>query len=286
MVLDYRALNKITIKRRYPMPNIQELFDKLQGAKIFSSLDLQSGYYQIKITEEDRPKTAFLTPVGQFQFKVLCCGLTNAPATFQSVMNQIFKKQIEQGFVVVYLDDILVFSKTPDEHLKHLEEVLTVLQREHLRAKLKKCHFNQSEVKFLGHIVGREGLKVDPAKVQIINDWPVPNNLHEVRKLLGLSNYFRRFIQGYSKLVAPLTDLTRGGKSFEWTPECQHALEGIKHALTHAPVLQLPDQAKPYTIWSDASITGCGAVLFQDEHPVAYMSRKFTPAEVNYTTNH
>lgn len=283
MVLDYRALNKITQKRRYPMPNIQEIFDQLAGASVFSSIDLESGYHQLRISKEDIPKTAFITPEGQFAFKVLCFGLTNAPATFQATMNRYFAKQLGKS-VLVYLDDVLIFSKTPEEHLRHLEEVFEVLQTHGLRAKLAKCEFNKAELKFLGHIVGRNGLKVDPDKVRVVKDWAVPRNRKQVRAFLGLANYFRKFIQGYSSLVAPLTALTSEKVPWHWCDKCQKAFEGVKRALISAPVLALPDISKPFEVKTDASIYGTGAVLLQDGKALAYLSHRFTPAEKNYTT--
>nr|AAO73551.1 reverse-transcriptase [Chlamydomonas reinhardtii] len=284
MVLDYRALNKITRKRRYPMPNITELFDQLAGAKVFSSLDLQQGYNQIRIHPDDVPKTGFIAPgMGQFEYKVLCFGLTNAPATFQSVMNNMFGPHIGK-FVLVYLDDILVFSKNAEEHKEHLRTVLEILRKNQFKAKRSKCDFNRPELHFLGHIVSREGLKVDDRKIRVIREWEVPQDLHKLRAFLGLANYFRRFIQGYSSLVAPLTALTGGKKPWKWTDACQAAFEGVKVALTQAPVLKLPEMDKPFTVWSDASVHGTGAVLLQEERPVAYTSAKFSPAEYNYTT--
>ena len=284
MVLDYRSLNKLTIKRRYPMPNITDLFDQLQGAQLFSSLDLQQGYNQIRISAEDVDKTAFIAPgMGQFQFKVLCFGLTNAPATFQAVMNRIFADHIGK-FVLVYLDDILVFSKTPAEHEQHLRVVLSLLRKHEFKAKMSKCQFNCAELHFLGHIVSREGLKVDERKVKVIREWPVPPDLSKLRAFLGLANYVRRFIQGYSSLVAPLTSLTSAKMPYHWTDACQAAFEGVKHALTNAPVLKLPELDKPFLVWSDASIHGTGAVLLQEDRPVAYTSSKFNKAEYNYST--
>ena len=284
MVFDYRALNKITLKRRYPMPNITDLFDKLAGAKVFSSLDLQQGYNQIRIHPADVEKTAFIAPgMGQFEWKVLCFGLTNAPATFQQVMNNMFGSRIGES-VLVYLDDILVFSRTAEEHLKHLEDVLAVLRQNQFKAKLSKCQFNRPELNFLGHVVSRDGLKVDDRKIKVVRDWPVPTDLHKLRAFLGLANYFRRFIQGYSSLVAPLTSLTRADVPWHWDSVCQAAFEGVKVALTNAPVLKLPELDKPFTVWSDASVHGTGAVLLQEDRPVAYTSAKFSKAEYNYTT--
>jgi len=193
VVCDWRALNNITIKNRYPLPRIDETLDRLGGSTVFSSLDLNSGYFEIRISEEDAPKTAFTTPLGQYEFKVLGQGLANSPATFQSVMNRIFSPHLYK-FVVVYLDDIMVFSKSPEEHLEHLRIFLDLLRKNRFYAKKEKCSFNIPEVKFLGHIVGRDGLKVDPKKVDTVTNWPTPENATEVRQFLGLTNYFRKFI--------------------------------------------------------------------------------------------
>ncbi len=288
MVIDYRLLNRITIKNRYPLPRIEDLFDKLAGATVFSSLDLASGYYQIRITEEDRPKTAFCTPIGLFQFRVLCLGLSNSPSTFQSVMNKVFAPYIGK-FMQVYLDDLIVYSKTAAEHAEHLEIVFKVLQEHEFYANPVKCTFNQAEVKYLGHIVGRDGLKVDPKKIAVIKDWPVPLDVSQLRSFLGIGNYFRKFIQGYSSMVACLTQLTH--QEYEniplpqlWKDIHQHAFESVKLALTTAPVLALPDFTQPFELISDASLNGTGAVLVQNGRPVAYTSAKFSSAERNYTT--
>lgn len=282
MCIDYRALNALTVKNRYPLPNIADLLDKFSGAKVFSSIDLASGYHQIRISEEDVPKTAFTTPFGHYEFKVLSFGLTNAPATFQAVMNKLFGHL--HTFCVVYLDDILIFSRTPEEHEKHLETVLHILEREGLYAKLKKCDFNKSELLYLGHIVGADGIKVDPAKISCIRDWPRPTNVHELRSFLGLANYFRRFVMAYSIRAAPLTKLTGKNSQWEWTDRCQQAFEGLKYDLTHSPVMISPDPDKPFEVITDACGTGLGAVLLQDNKPVAFESRKFNPAEQKYTT--
>ncbi|MGQ3348719.1 reverse transcriptase domain-containing protein, partial [Bosea sp. (in: a-proteobacteria)] len=283
MCVDYRALNSMTVRNRYPMPRIEDLFDKLSGAKVFSSIDLQSGYHQIRITPEDIPKTAFRTPFGHYEYLVLCFGLTNAPATFQAEMNRIFSDYIND-FVVVYLDDILIYSKSAADHAKHLDLVLKRLREHELYAKLKKCDFNKPEVNFLGHVVCAEGIKVDPSKVKVVAEWPAPTSVSELRSFLGLANYFRRFMQGYSKRVAVLHDLTKASVPFVWTPSCQAAFEGVKHSLTSAPVLALPDFTKPFELIADASLDGIGAVLQQEGRPLAYHSRKLSSAERNYTT--
>lgn len=283
MCIDYRQLNKHTVKNRAPLPNPIDLFDAMQGATIFSSIDLQSGYHQIAITENDRPLTAFRTPLGHFQFKVLPFGICNAPATFQATMNAILQPFLGKS-VLAYMDDIIVFSKTAEEHEQHLRAVLDTLRKSNLKAKLSKCDFNKPELKFLGHIVGRDGLKVDESKVAVVRNWPTPTDVSSLRSFLGLANYFRRFIQGYSSLVAPLTRLTGHTAEWEWGTAQQDAFDGVKHALTNAPVLVLPDPNKAYEVISDASLHGTGGVLLQDGRPVAYTSAKFTPAERNYTT--
>jgi len=283
MVIDYRALNKLTIKNRYPLPKIDDLFDQLAGSYVFSSLDLAQGYHQIRISEEDVPKTAFRVPFGHYQFKVLSFGLTNAPATFQGVMNKIFERYLGK-FVLVYLDDILVFSKNQEEHLEHLRKVLDILRKNKLYAKLTKCHFAKEELEYLGHVVGKDGIKVDPRKIETVAKWARPKDVSQLRSFLGLCNYFRRFIQGYSTLVAPLTHLTRQDVKFTWTDQCEESFEGVKYALTHAPVLILPTFGERFEVICDASLVGIGAVLLQNGKPIAFESRKLTPAERNYTT--
>ncbi|KAJ9529817.1 hypothetical protein QJQ45_022213 [Haematococcus lacustris] len=288
MCIDYRALNKLTVKDRYPLPRIDDLFDKLAGKKVFSSLDLQSGYHQIRITEADRPKTAFLTPMGQFQFKVLCFGLTNAPATFQRAMNNVFRPLINKS-VLVYIDDILVMSNSAEEHVQHLREVLELMRQHKLYAKRSKCEFNKTELTFLGHIVGEHGIAVDPAKVKVVREWHVPRNLKDLQAFLGLANYFRRFIPNFSAIAAPLTDLTSktAAAQFDWQKfgEAQKkAFNGLKDALCSAPVLALPDFTKPFVVCTDASLVGTGAVLLQEGKPIAYTSKKLSPPETRYST--
>jgi hypothetical protein len=287
MCIDYRMLNQITVPDRYPLPRIDDLFDKLHGKAFFSSLDLQCSYNQVRIPPEDVPKTAFLTPLGQYQFKVLCFGLSNAPATFQRVMDDVFRELMVRNTVLVYLDDILVMSRTLDEHVTHLREVLTLLREHRLYAKFSKCSFAQTHTKFLGHIVSAEGLQVDPDKTSVVRDWPHPKNVSELRSFLGLASYFRRFIRGFSQLASPLTDLTKD-VPFDfahWPPGPESvAFEGVKQALTNPPVLALPDFTKPFQVRVDASISGTGGVLMQEGRPIAYTSSKFSPAERNYTT--
>ena len=281
MCIDYRALNKITVKNRYPLPRIDDLLDKLQGSKFFSSLDLSQGYHQIKITDEDVPKTAFNTHIGHFEFRVLSFGLTNAPATFQTVMNGIFGGL---RYCLVYLDDILIFSNSEKEHREHLRAVLQLVREHRLYCKLSKCAFLQKEVEYLGHIVSHEGIKVNPKKIEAVNAFPRPQTVSELRSFLGLANYFRKFIENYARIASPLTKQTGKNVHVDWTPECEAAFRALKHKLCNAPVLALPDPDKTFVIESDASIEGLGAVLLQDGRPVAYESRKLSSAERNYTT--
>jgi hypothetical protein len=283
MCIDYRGLNKITIKNKYPLPRTDQLLDSLSGATIFTSLDLQSGYHQIRIPDADVPKTAFRTPFGHYEFKVLSFGLTNAPATFQATMNDIFRPYLNK-FVVVYIDDILVFSRSPDEHVQHLRLVFQKLRDNDFKIKLAKCEFEKSEVKFLGHIVGADGVKVDPDKIAAISQWPPPTHLSALRSFMGLAQYFRKFIKDFSRVATPLTNLTKKDTPYRWTDACQQAFERIQHALTHAPVLALPDFNKPFEVTCDASVEGIGAVLTQDGRPLAFESRKLSPPERNYTT--
>ncbi|KAJ9514363.1 hypothetical protein QJQ45_012292 [Haematococcus lacustris] len=287
MCIDYRQLNKITIRDQYPLPRIDDLFDQLAGKTVFSSLDLQAGYHQIRIPAEDVPKTAFRTPMGHYQFKVLCFGLTNAPATFQRVMNEAFAEVINDC-ALVYLDDILVMSKDSEEHLVHLRRVFDLLRKNKFYAKLSKCEFMQRTLKFLGHIISAHGISVDPCKVTAISEWPVPTSLKTLQSFLGAANYVRKFVHNFSTIAAPLTNLTGPKKEcFPWKawPQAElDAFNALKQAISNVPMLKLPDHSKPFQVHCDASLEGIGAVLMQDGYPLAYYSRKLIPAEINYTT--
>lgn len=285
MVIDYRSLNKITVKDKYPIPRIDDLIDQLRGAKVFSALDLTQGYYQLRIAPEDVHKTAFTTPIGLYEYKVLPMGLSNSVSYFQRAMNTIFAPFLGK-FICVYLDDILVYSKTPEEHLEHLETVFKVLAEKQLYIRMHKCTFNAPEVKFLGHIVGNDQVKPDPKKVEVVRNWPVPQNVHHLRSFLGLVNYFSKFIDKHAKLARPLTELLKKGTPFEMhTPERMEAFEALKTALTTAPVLSIADMSKPFKLICDASKYDLSGILLQDGKPVAYESRKLKPAEGNYPTH-
>jgi hypothetical protein len=283
-VIDYRALNRITVKDKYPLPRIDDLIDQLGGATVFSSLDLAQGYHQLAIAAEDRPKTAFKTHKGLYEYKVLPMGLSNAPATFQRAMNHIFAPFLGK-FVLVYLDDILVFSKTAEDHLVHLDAVLAQMDKYKLYTKLPKCTFNATEVKFLGHIVGRNSVKPDPQKVQAVQDWAEPRDVSQLRSFLGLTNYFSKFIDHYARRALPLTALLKKGVPFHLGPAAQAAFAELKTQLASAPVLAIADPSKPYQVVADASKHDLGGILLQDGHPVAYESRKLKPAEQNYATH-
>jgi hypothetical protein len=222
LCVDYRALNAITIKNRCTIPRIDDLLDAMSGSKYFTSLDLTSGYHRVLISEEDRPKTAFRTPFGHFQFKVLIEGLTNASATFQTAMNSIFHPYLRK-FVVVYLDDILIYSWTEKEHKAHVRLVLDVLKREKYHVCKAKSTFAAEETKFLGDIVNSEGICPDPKKVEVVQIWPVPKNVYKVRSFPGLANYFCEFSSHYSEVAAPLTNLTKKSHVWAWTGKCQDA---------------------------------------------------------------
>jgi hypothetical protein len=235
------------------------------------------------VTDEDVPKTAFRTPLGLFQYRVLCFGLTNAPATFMRLMNSILAPYIGK-FVCVYLDDILIYSKSEEEHLEHLRLVLGTLRQHRLHAKESKCEFFKDKVKFLGHVVSKDGIAVDPDKVAVMQKWPPPRTAGDIRSFLGLANYFRKFIRGYSGTVSPLIALTKEGAPWVWEDKQIDAFEAIKLALASAPVLVVPDLNKPYTLVSDASMIASGAVLLQEGRVIAYTSKKHSPAEINYGT--
>ena len=285
MCIDYRALNTITVKNSYPLPRIDELFDRLQGATIFSKIDLRSGYHQIRIADEDVPKTAFRTRYGHFEFLVLPFGLTNAPATFMHLMHQIFEPYLDK-FVLVFLDDILIFSRSVEEHEQHVRQVLELLRQHKLYAKMSKCELFRPSVEFLGHIVDAKGLHMMEDKVKAIADWPPLQSVDDVRSFLGLAGFYRKFIRMFSDITAPLTALLHTGVKFEWGTEQQQAFDALKKAVTQQPVLVLPDVHHPFVVTTDASGYAIGATLSQDHghglQPIAYLSKKMLPAERKY----
>ena len=288
--VDYRELNKVTRKDTYPLPRVDDLLDQIGQSKFFTTLDLASGYWQIRVEPSSREKTAFVTPHGLFQFRVMPFGLTNAPAVFQRLMQSVLmglNPTVGNQFVSVYIDDVLIYSRTLSEHLEHLKLVIERIEQAGLKLKPSKCSFVREEVEYLGHLLTPDGLKTNPRTVNAVKEYPQPQSVKEIRQFLGLSSYYRRFIKNFAALAQPLTALTRNNVEFKWTEECQEAFDRLKQCLTSAPVLCYPSFDVPFVLETDASIKGIGAILSQTQssgqrHPVAYASRSLSAAERNY----
>ena len=284
--IDYRKLNQVTQKDSYPLPNIQDCLDSLEGAKFFSSVDLSSGYWQVKMSEDAKDKTSFYgAGGGLWRFKVMPFGLCNAPATFERLMERVLG-QLRWQICLCYLDDILIFSGSVDEHLVHLQTVFQRLREAKLKLKPKKCHFFQKQVTFLGHIVSAEGIMTDPSKVLKIAECPAPQDVHEVRSVLGLFSYYRRFMPHFSELAKPLIKLTEKNRVFSWGREQQDAFDQLKQLLEQAPVLAHPRKEGSFILDTDASNEGIGAVLSQvqddEEKVIAFASKTLSKTERNY----
>jgi hypothetical protein len=284
--VDYRKLNAITKKDSYPLPRIDEMLDSLAGAKYFSTLDLMSGYWQVEMNLSDREKTAFITRYGIYEFNVMPFGLCNAPATFQRLMNYIYQG-IAYKYVVVYLDDTNIFSKTFDDHLKHLHEVFTRIRKAGLKLNLEKCNFWMKRLPFLGHIIEEKGISPDPDKIIAVQNITPPKNVTQLRSFLGLAGYYRRFIRNFSSIAQPLNQLLRKDIAYDWKDNCQQAFDELKQRLTTAPILIYPDYYREFILATDASYHGFGATLSQlakdkKEHPIAYASKSLRKEEVNY----
>ncbi|MEO6104059.1 MAG: reverse transcriptase domain-containing protein, partial [Pseudoxanthomonas sp.] len=288
-VTDFRALNAVTVKNRYPLPRADQLFDRLSKAKYFTKIDLRTGFYQILINEADRHKTAFTTSRGLFEYNVLPMGLCNSPGVFMQLMNDTFREYLDK-FVLVFLDDIIVYSDTLEEHERHVRQALARLRQQRLYAKLSKSALCKREVEFLGHMVGEHGLRVMQDKIEAVRDWPIPTNLQELRAFLGLAGYYRRFVRDFSAIALPLTELTRNATrqklDLSWGTKQQLAFVELKRALQSTPVLVLPDLSKEFVVHCDASGYAVGAVLQQDHgrglQPIAFMSKKMVGAETRY----
>ena len=260
--VDYRKMNSITRKDAYPLLRIDATMDTLAGSQWFSTLDLLSGYWQVEVEETDREKTAFCTTEGLFQFRVMPFGLCNAPATFQRLIDLVLAG-LQWSRCLVYIDDLIIVGKSFQEHLRNLQEVLQRLREAGLKLKPSKCIFFQSSVKYLGHVVSREGVMADPDKVRKVATWPVPTSTKETQSFLGFASYYRRFIRDFAEIAKPLHRLTEKTAPFNWTVECQAAFQELRQRLTSAPILVHPDFSQQFVLDTDASDIGMGAVLSQ-----------------------
>ena len=291
--IDLRKLNNQTIKDAQSLPRIEDSLDCLDGAAIFTSLDLQSGYWQVEMTEDSKPLTAFTVgPLGFYECVQMPFGLTNALATFQHLMETCLG-EMHLKWCIIYLDDIIVFSKTPEEHIERLRGMFEKLAAAGLRLKPSKCEFFKSQVTYLGHIVSKDGIETDPKKIEAIKNWPVPKTVTEVRSFLGFMNYYRKFIPKYAQVARPINQLVSGENAnkkkalVDWTEECQIAFEHLKHLCNQTPILAYANYTKPFKLHTDASENGLGAILYQKqddgmEHVIAYASRTLSKSEQNY----
>ena len=285
--VDFRRVNRVTRKDSFPMPLVSETLDALSGTKYFSTLDLKSGYWQISMHPNSREKTAFATHNGLYEFLVMPFGLTNSGASFQRLMGHILRG-LEYRFALIYIDDIIIFSKSVEEHLSHLEEVFKRLRGANVKLNPKKCSFVKQKVEYLGHVVTPDGISPDPGKVRVVQDFPTPTNLKQLRTFLGLANYYRCFIKGFVHIARPLNVLTKKGVKFSWTQSCDDAFDKLKRALVSAPILVYPNFKEPFLLFVDASSMGIGFTLAQNQHGkevvIAYNGRGLNSAEQNYTT--
>lgn len=271
------------MKDKHPLPVVDELFDELSGARYFTKLDLKSRYHKIRLAYSDEFKTAFKTHQGLYEFKVMPFGLTNAPATFQSIMNRMLEPFLRK-FILVFMDDILIYSQSLEEHIQHVQQVLQLLADNQFYIKASKCNFAKTELEYLGHLISKKGVATEPSKVAAVAQWPSPQNLKQLRGFLGLTGYYRRFIHQYGIMSRPLTQLLKKNNKFMWTSNEQQAFENLKKALVQAPVLALPDFSKPFTVETDASDLGIGAVLMQEGHPISYLSKSFCERNMGLST--
>ncbi|GKA66379.1 ty3-gypsy retrotransposon protein [Tanacetum coccineum] len=274
--VDYRALNTVTVKDRFPIPTIDELLDELHGATVFSKIDLRSGYHQIRVAQADIHKTAFRTSDGHYEFLVMPFGLTNAPSTFQSAMNDLFRPVLRH-FVLVFFDDILIYSRTREEHYTHLR--YHKLQQNHFHAKASKCVFRVIDISFLGHRISGQGVSPKAEKIAAIQQWPQPSSFTTIREFLGFTGYYRRFVPHYAQIAAPLTDILKM-KEFQWTDDADAAFNELKSNMQQLTTLALPNFTKPFDVTTDASGMAIGAVLSQENKPIAFFSKKLCGTDI------
>ena len=286
LCIDFRGLNKISKKDRYPLPFISDLLTTAGKARLYTTIDLRNAYYLVRIAEGDKWKTAFRTRYGSFEWLVMPFGLTNAPSAFQRFMNDIFSDLLDVH-VIIYLDDILIYSDNPADHKKHVRKVLRRLRASGLFARPDKCHFSSDTIEYLGFVLSKDGLKMDPSKVQTIQDWLEPRKVKDIQSFLGFANFYRRFISDYSDIVVPLTRLTCKGIPWNFSDAARTAFETLKSTFTSAPILThwIPD--KPLIVETNASDYALGAMQTDsgEVHPVAFHSRTFTAPELNYDTH-
>ncbi len=285
--IDYRGLNSITVKNTYPLPLMSSAFERLQGASIFTKLDLRNAYHLVRIRQGDEWKTAFNTPRGHFEYLVMPFGLSNSPAVFQALVNDVLRDMVDQ-FIYVYLDDILIFSTSLQEHVQHVRRVLQRLLENGLFVKAEKCEFHAQSVPFLGHIVSAEGIRMDPEKIKAVVEWPSPDSRKALQRFLGFANFYRRFIRNFSQLASPLTALTSPRTTFRWSDAAEAAFAKLKSRFVSTPILTTPDPSRQFVVEVDASEVGVGAVISQRSptddrmHPCAFLSHRLSPAERNY----
>ncbi|KAL0554786.1 hypothetical protein IC582_008714 [Cucumis melo] len=282
MCVDSRAINKITVKYRFPIPRVRDLLDQLGGACIFSKIDLRSGYYQIRIRPGDEWKITFKTNEGLFEWLVMQFGLSNAPSTFMRLMNKVLHPFLNK-FIIVYFDDILVFSKTYDQHLQHIDQLFQVLNHNELYVNLKKCIFCCNEIAFLGFIIRKDHVLMDEKKVETIKNWSTSTTVKQVQAFLGLASFYRKFIQNFSSIAAPITDCLKKG-AFQWGPKQQHSFNLLKESLSSSPVLKLLDFSQAFEVAVDACGTGIGVVISQQGHSIAYFSEKLSKSRQSWST--
>ena len=282
-MIDFRKVNEITDHDAYPLPMIEDILEHLGNAKFFYAFDLRAGFHHIPMEEESKRFTAFSTPEGHFEFERMPFGLKNAPATFQRMMDNALRG-LNGKIFMVYLDDIVVLGSTVEEHNQNLVTLFERLRQTGLKLQPDKCEYLKSELEYLGHVITKDGVKPNSAKLQAVVEFRIPKSATEVKSFLGLSGYYRNFIKNYSTIAKPLTELTKISNTFMWTSECQGAFDKLKNALCSAPVLRYPDFEKEFVLTTDASNVGLGAILSQDGHPCCYIPRTLNNPELSYTT--